>query len=129
MPHREHEVIHKQTVRLIRGSKKRQKGFGDTAQHGVSMAYGGLIMQFTNARCIGFVRERVERDTRKVEVYGVKRAVEVKGGLPSYVVNDRLAWPQGRYGRCLSVFPVLIAGKVSEMHRDQKCIFYDRWRR
>jgi hypothetical protein len=97
MAHREHEVIHQQTVHLIRGPKKRQKGFGHTAQHGVSMAYGGLIMQLANARCIGFVRERIERGTRKVEVYGVKRAVEVKGGLPSYVVNDRLAWPQGRY--------------------------------
>jgi hypothetical protein len=89
------------------------------------MAYGGLIIQLANARCIGFERERIERGTRKVEVYGVKRAVEVKGGLPSYVVNDRLAWPQGRYGRCLPVFPVLIAGNVSEMHRDQKRIFSD----
>jgi hypothetical protein len=93
------------------------------------MAYRGLVMQLPNARCNGFVRERIERGTRKVEMYGVKRAVEVKRGLPFYVVNDRLPWPQGRYGRCLSVFPVLIARKVSEMDRDQERIFYDRWRR
>ena len=112
-PDRQHDVLDKQLINLLRIGKRQTHRASKAGNHDVVDARSGLITQVTNSRRVGIVSNRVQGGTRQIKVQTVMGLVEESDGISFQVIETNLVCPQVVHGRLPAVLPIFVTGKIS----------------